>query len=318
MIPVLNLNIYSLLILLLCAVDLQQENTTLQDPNKENICVVEKDKEFDSLFSAGQPKYSKDLLSSDRWENDDWVIKESSNLITRPNFEEHFSGWNIKKRDAFSVNLLSSYSFSVNETSEITFFASEGSAHDRYQHKINDTEIWTTFTLCVNDGKLLYYENYTNIRHVLLVPTTLYIQTLTANFKIYDYEFKEASDITKEYTNILKIPGSEEVDLILSVSLCRSCVLVVTYNDHNCFIFSSNDESNERWGRHKIKINPKISNQVMFSRIQNNPTEKGYWRLHLTATLVNNAVATSNHTIASTIPTIILLLFMYDCTGLKF
>ncbi|KAJ3652600.1 hypothetical protein Zmor_018551 [Zophobas morio] len=119
---------------------------------------------------------------------------------------------------------------------------------------------------------------------LLLVPKELMIEPSTpANFKIYEYDFREATRTTKTH-NILKIPGSKEVYLIISVSLCNTCVLVITYNYDNCLIVSSNSHNNERWERYKLKINPIISNQVKFNRIQNPPLENGFWRLHLTLT----------------------------------
>ena len=63
-------------LLFLCAVIFQQANAGLPTRKK-------------SGYQFSQQEY---LLSSDFWENDDWIIKESSSLLTRPHFEAHFEG----------------------------------------------------------------------------------------------------------------------------------------------------------------------------------------------------------------------------------
>ncbi|XP_063923829.1 uncharacterized protein LOC135137965 isoform X2 [Zophobas morio] len=274
------LNTYKLLFL--CAVLFQQENAGLPPP-KKNSCKLSIYKQSDIVFS-----HRKNLLSSNFWENDDWVIKESSSLLTRPHFEADFKDFRPKKQNEFVVNFdnkLTSYSFSVKGTNEIKFFAIAGENSTPFHCEINEAEIWTTITIFVKNNKLFYYKNYDILMHKLpLVPKELIIEPSTpANFKIYEYDFREATRTTKKH-NILKIPGSKEVYLIISVSLCNTCVLVTTYNYDNCLIVSSNSHNKERWERYKLKINPKISNQVKFNRIQNPPFENGYWRLHLTLT----------------------------------
>ena len=77
-------NIYKhipLLTILSCVVALQQENETV-----ENICPLVSDVVSSAL------KESKELFSSDFWKNDDWEIKESNNLLSRPDFEDTFKG----------------------------------------------------------------------------------------------------------------------------------------------------------------------------------------------------------------------------------
>ncbi|XP_063924406.1 uncharacterized protein LOC135138370 [Zophobas morio] len=243
-------------------------------------------------------KESKDLFSSDFWENDDWDIKGSNNLLSRPDFEDTFKEFVIKKRKEIFVNFEKSYSFSVNGTTDIEFFVSAESGQFYYPYQINDKKIWTTFTVSVKDGMLFIYENYTTlIQQVTNVPKTLTIGTpVPANFKIYDYEYKEATSDTKEqtYTNKLQIPGSEEVYLILSVSLCDSCSLLAIYNNTNCFIHSSNENNNERWERYKMKVNPKIQKEVTLSRLQRYPYNEGYWKLHLV--LINHSIEPGNST----------------------
>ncbi|XP_063924155.1 receptor-type tyrosine-protein phosphatase F-like isoform X1 [Zophobas morio] len=271
------LNSYNLLVL--CAVIFQQTNAGLP-VRKKNRCQLTIYKESDIVFSQRQ-----NLLSSNFWQNDDWVIKESSSLLTRPHFEAHFKDFKTKKQNEFVVNFPTSYSFAVKGTSEINFFAVVGNNKTLFPCEISEAEIWTIITIFIKDNNLFFYKNYETLLHKLpLVPKELMIEPSTpANFKIYEYEFREATRTTKKH-NTLKIPGSKEVYLIISVSLCNTCVLVATYNYDNCLIVSSNSNNNERWERYKLKINPKISNQVKFSRIQNPPLKNGYWRLYLTLT----------------------------------
>ncbi|KAJ3652609.1 hypothetical protein Zmor_018560 [Zophobas morio] len=283
-------NVYKhvgLLVLLLCVVVLQQEIV------EENICQSIKYENPDIVPSV--VKEINDLLTSDFLENDDWVIKKSSNLSTRPDFEDNFKDFDIKKGKELFVNFVKSYSFSVKGTTDIEFYVPSESSPFYFEHKINDAEVWTTFTLGIKDEMLCIYENYTKlIERITLIPTTLMIETPTeANFKIYEYEYKEAISVTKEqpYINKLKIPDSEEGYLIFSVSLCDSCILIARYNNKNCFMYSTNKNNNERWERYKMKVNPKIHNEVILSRLQRYPYNEGYWKLHLglTSHSVNSA-----------------------------
>ncbi|KAJ3652615.1 hypothetical protein Zmor_018565 [Zophobas morio] len=242
-----------------------------------------------SGYQFSQQEY---LLSSDFWENDDWIIKESSSLLTRPHFEAHFEEFVIKKRKEIFVNFEKSYSFSVKGTTDIVFFVSAESSQFYYPYQINDEKIWTTFTVSVKDGMLFIYENYTTlIQQVTYVPKTLIIETpIPANFKIYDYEYKEATSDTKGqlYINKLRIPDSGEVYLILSVSMCDTCDLIATYKNTNCFMHSSNDHNTERWASYKIKINPNIYKEVILARRNHYSNNAGYWKLHLR--LTNRAI----------------------------
>ncbi|XP_063924249.1 receptor-type tyrosine-protein phosphatase epsilon-like isoform X4 [Zophobas morio] len=263
-------------LLFLCAVIFQQANAGLPTRKK-------------SGYQFSQQEY---LLSSDFWENDDWIIKESSSLLTRPHFEAHFEEFVIKKRKEIFVNFEKSYSFSVKGTTDIVFFVSAESSQFYYPYQINDEKIWTTFTVSVKDGMLFIYENYTTlIQQVTYVPKTLIIETpIPANFKIYDYEYKEATSDTKGqlYINKLRIPDSGEVYLILSVSMCDTCDLIATYKNTNCFMHSSNDHNTERWASYKIKINPNIYKEVILARRNHYSNNAGYWKLHLR--LTNRAI----------------------------
>ncbi|XP_063923619.1 uncharacterized protein LOC135137806 isoform X2 [Zophobas morio] len=253
------------------------------------------DKNVNSAISTYPPlvelQHAENLLESGTWENDDWITKDSSNIIS-PVTDKRWEDFGLIKSNYFYFTNATSAIFSLYGAENIEIFGDDGESLDYVKQSLNNTEEWNTFTIFFKDNYINYFINNNHIRRHPLKPTHLALKTEEeAYFKMHNYKYKEATDVTNTRSGptSLKIPPVSNSALILYISLCRSCVLEVEYDGKIKNIPSHIKETTDvfdEWQEFKININSSKTSQVNFTRKKNNQTEDGYWRLD--ARLYNN------------------------------
>ncbi|XP_063924933.1 uncharacterized protein LOC135138840 [Zophobas morio] len=270
---------------------LLSEETILQITSKTYIYCISEEHVDAAMFTVpplNKSDDSIDLMNKRFWKNDDWEIKKSSDSTRTAVLDRRWEDFDITRTNNLRFDkLTTSVSFSVYGKKQIEFssYSDETGTH-QFSQPINAAETWLTYTIFQKNGSVYYYQNNDyNISINSQIHTNLVINTSTeAYFKIHDYEYREATfHNNEENSTTLIIPSPKISLLIIYVSLCKLCVLEVSYNGEKVLNISSDvkehDALLEKWQSRKIMINSSISNEVTFVRKLKEPTEEGYWRL---------------------------------------
>ncbi|XP_063923624.1 uncharacterized protein LOC135137807 isoform X2 [Zophobas morio] len=248
----------------------QEENGIIRLVNKTRIYCVD-EKNVDSAMFTNPPLekvgQGKNLVESEIWENDDWIIKDSNHLISRIT-DKRWEDFNSTKTDYTAFNdVMTSVAFSVYQAKEIELFAHDGEAMDYFHKELKNIEGWTTFSIFFKNNHIHYIMDNDLIRRYLIKPTFVGVKTKNETyFKIHSYKYKEATNVTntKNGPTSLKIP-----------------TIKVEYGGDRTNITSTIKETDdfEKWEIYKISLNSSIANEVNLIRTKTSQTEDGYWRL---------------------------------------